>query len=576
MWKSLFLSLSSLLILLPAVAQRRDYEPFFEIDDCPFPLPGGETEGETIVCGYLIVPEIRGQADSEVVALATAILHSTGMNPAPDPLVYLAGGPGGSALLEVELWVRSPFRARRDIILIDQRGTGYSFPTLDCHEVYGSSEDPERICYERLARAGIDLSAYHSAASAADIADLRWALQQEAINLYGVSYGTRLALTILRDYPDGIRSVILDSVYPPHINGLEEQTLHGANAILRLFDVCAADPVCAEAYGDLEATFYRVIDELNDESFPTSDPETGAVTDADGRYVVNRLFETLYSTEAIATLPYAVYLMGAGDYGFGLEVLAGTYTLDDLRTLAAGDELPEPDLPELPEDAPDGDSEGMYLSVECYEEVPFNSLEAAGALAADLPPQLAAVFLADVEQQMTACSLWDNGRAGALENAPVVSDVPVLVLAGGFDPITPPVWGQAAAEYLSRSFYVELPYAGHTVLDAGECPASIALAFLDDPLAAPDANCAEAMRLEFFVPEACIITPLATAEVYAGPDMDAVITGLIEPHQTYRADAYASDGDYHWLRIAAADNRWVREDVVDFPTDCFMLPMIEE
>ena len=122
-------------------AQANDL-PRFEADQCPFTLPAGEVEDETLYCGYLVVPETRAQPNSPEVSLAIAVLVSPNPDAAADPLVYLAGGPGASALLEVGEWAQSPFRAQRDIILIDQRGVGYSFPALECED-FADAADPD-------------------------------------------------------------------------------------------------------------------------------------------------------------------------------------------------------------------------------------------------------------------------------------------------------------------------------------------------------------------------------------------------------------------------------------------------
>ena len=142
-----------LLIALVPVHAQGDYEPEYQPDACPMPIPAGETEGDTLDCGYLIVPEDRSDPGGQTIALAVAILHSP--DALPDPLIYLAGGPGGSALTEADAWTNSPFRAERDIILIDQRGTGYSEPTLDCDEyadtyAHRDADIDTRACWTRV------------------------------------------------------------------------------------------------------------------------------------------------------------------------------------------------------------------------------------------------------------------------------------------------------------------------------------------------------------------------------------------------------------------------------------------
>ena len=502
MIKRYFVLIMALILVSPALAQV-DYEPVFEWDDCPFPLPAGEIEEDTIDCGYLTVPENRSNPDTDEIDLAVAILYSTSDDPESDPLIYLAGGPGDSALLDVESWVNSGFRANRDIILFDQRGTGYSYPNLACYETYEDEINGEQDCHDRLLEEGVDLSAYNSAASAADIADLMTVLELDELNLYGVSYGTRLALTILRDQPAGIRSAILDSTYPPHVAGLDDQPENGVNAIQHLFDQCAANADCADAYGDLESTFYDLVDEWNANPATTTDPETDEAYDVLGDDLVDMLFQALYSTDAIPVLPYAIVLLAEGETDYGLELLSGAYTMADVLLMESGGEFPEePPLNYDPDEYefPDEDSSGMYNSVECYEEVPFNTLATAEASVADSPPQLANQMIASVEEQFASCAIWNLERSPALENAPVASDVPTLILAGSFDPITPPSWGQAAANHLSRSTFIEFPHGGHGLIDAGECPVNIMLAFIDEPMTTPDSSCVAGIELEFYVP----------------------------------------------------------------------------
>ena len=168
--------------------------------------------------------------DGAQVEIAFAILYSD-TESAVDPVIYLEGGPGGSALTSVDDWSESSVRENNDLILLDQRGTGYSLPSLNCVEVEeDESDDPlvaEQACFDRFVDEGINLNAYNSVQSASDIADLMALLQDEfeysAFNLLGISYGTRLALTLMRDHPGSIRSVILDSVYPPNRDVYEHQ-----------------------------------------------------------------------------------------------------------------------------------------------------------------------------------------------------------------------------------------------------------------------------------------------------------------------------------------------------------------
>jgi pimeloyl-ACP methyl ester carboxylesterase len=229
--------------LPPAVAATPAWTARFEPASCWFPPREREAE-----CGYLVVPEDRDDPEGRDIRLAVAVFESDSPSPASDPVVYLAGGPGEHALeLLTTVYdeqafdaVFAPFLKDRDLVLFDQRGAGWSEPALECPEIPAmasrlltedltSAEEQARTveaalaCRDRLIEEeGVDLSAYTSADSAADIADLRRALGYEEWNLYGVSYGTRLALTVLRDHPDGVRSVALDSPYPLEVDYYSE------------------------------------------------------------------------------------------------------------------------------------------------------------------------------------------------------------------------------------------------------------------------------------------------------------------------------------------------------------------
>src|SRR5207237_7170740 len=210
------------------------------------------------------------------IRLAVAICKSPRPHPAPDPFVFLQGGPGGAIIDDLGSQITrqkriTDYPADRDLILIDQRGTGLSQPSLACKETttldyrtLGQQLSPQRQadlwvqaaqqCRARLVASGINLNAYTSLADAADVAALRGALGYPALNLYGVSYGTRLALTVMRTHPQGLRSVILDSVDPPDVNAVTGPLASSARAFAVLFQGCAADPACNAAFPHLQQT----------------------------------------------------------------------------------------------------------------------------------------------------------------------------------------------------------------------------------------------------------------------------------------------------------------------------------
>ena len=254
--------------------------PRFISSSCPFPVGFGLAAGKTVRCGYLIVPEDRTKPNGRTIKLAVAIFKSPVQHPAPDPVIYLAGGPGDPALsgLGQALTVtnESDVVGDRDLLLIDQRGTGYSQPSLACpaaaHLIQvppqpvgkelASLDSAYRQCHDRLVHDGIDLSAYNTVENAADVADLRKTLGYRTVNLYGVSYGTRLALTVMRDYPQGIRSVVLDSVVPPrHDYAARLRSIEPA--FTTLFHGCAQAPNCSHEFPHLLQVFDQEVAHLD-------------------------------------------------------------------------------------------------------------------------------------------------------------------------------------------------------------------------------------------------------------------------------------------------------------------------
>jgi pimeloyl-ACP methyl ester carboxylesterase len=472
------------LSLSPALAQD-DAVPRFDVINCPFSPSGVE-----VTCGTLAVPEDRTDPDNDrTITLAAAILHSRSDNPAPDPVVKLIGGPGGITLPYISYQFRPNYVAflrERDFIMLDQRGIGYSEPSLDCPDLLALNYDlanqdltrDERMeasvagmldCRDDLAADGINLNAFTSAQNAADLNDLRIALGYDEWNMFGGSYGTRLALTAMRDTPEGIRSVILDSSYPLQSDLYTDIAANQQRAFDLLFTSCANDDACNAAFPDLEAAFYAMVDDLNAEprfiegfNAQAGLPFSAYVT---GDMVSDAVFGRLYRREEIPGLPLLIARAVAGDE----DALAG-FVPDVL-------------------DGPFGISEGMYWSIQCGEEVAFGDLETTLAASSLLNPALRDEFALGARSTYAICAGWGMRAPDPVENMPVVSDIPALVLSGEFDPITPPEWGRAVAADLSNSFFFEFPTVGHGVIRSDTCARDMALAFLNDPTTEPDSSC---------------------------------------------------------------------------------------
>ena len=422
----------------PAATPTPPSVTHFDESDCPVDVPARLT----VRCGYLTVPENRARPDREI-RLAVAVISSTSDSPAPDPLVYLAGGPGGQALRALSFWavVFDPVLVNRDLILLDQRGVGFSEPLLDCPEVDALRLDADlanapatearaaraaatTACRQRLVGEGVDLSAYNSAASAADLEDLRRALGYETWNLFGLSYGTRLALTIMRDHPQGVRAVVLDSVLPPQINAAEAMPANFARSLDLLFTRCAADARCAEEYPDLEARFYALVARLDAEPLNVQvlnrSTRTSFMKPFNGSDFLSMVFDLFYFADEMPHLPqYIAHLEQ------GRTAEAGQWVTALLAMSSSG-------------------TDGMALSVTCAEEMPFNDPALVAEAGGDLSPTLAQYARSVVEEAQASCALWQVEPAPALENEPVRSDIPALLLVGDYDPVTPPDYARDA------------------------------------------------------------------------------------------------------------------------------------
>jgi pimeloyl-ACP methyl ester carboxylesterase len=454
--------------VIPTVPAQADSAnavvPRFEKSACKFEVPAGRT----VQCGYLIVPEDRSAPGKRTIRLHVGVFKAAGPKAATDPIVFLDGGPGGHSL-EAMTKVRAldffaQITAGRDLILFDQRGTGYSEPALDCPEYLkalfndmdqeaGTRQGGREIsalqaCHDRLVGQGINLGAYTTAANAADVNDLRIALGYAKWNLFGVSYGTRLAQAVMLYYPEGVRSVILDS----SMVGLRGYPIFNPlNAFNTLFDGCSRDAACNKAYPSLRSVAVKLVFDL--ERKPVVVTVTHPITlqrytmRLTGQNLLQGLFQALYSTKRIPLLPKLIFDARDGSYaGLGQVVFTTVYVQEQYISL------------------------GMDLSVRCTEGG-FTGL----------------------------CNRWITNTAKAEDNDRVSSYLPTLILSGQYDPITPPSYSRAVAKTLKQSYYFEFPGIGHGVTFSAQCPVDMTLAFLKNPRQKPDSSCIAKMSEPSFV-----------------------------------------------------------------------------
>ena len=495
----LFLVLALLVVGAPVTAAHAVVgpEPVFEDAPCPVEVP----DGARVECGYVQVPESRDVPQGRQVRLLVAVLRSVAAQPAPDPLVVTSGGPGSSSTGLLSL-AHSVYARNRDVVVVEQRGARWSQPWLPCPEVEQAllaglrTADPveaetdrevaaARACASRLRADGNDLSAYTTADLAEDLVDVRAALGYEQWNLYGLSYSTRLALTVLRDHPDGLRAVLLDSVSPPELAQYDERIAGFDEGFARLVEDCAAQTACGRGYPDLQASLVTATRRLDASPLPIDarSPASGKTVRLllTGDDLMSIVFNALYDPAVARLVPLIVHRIGAGDADAAAPVADAA-----LRQLTRF-------------------SLGMYYSVQCAEQAPLTDTVAAGR-DADAFSGVPDVHLTWLGSDLAVCDAWGVPPDPSAAR-PAVSDVPVLVVAGRYDPVTPPEWGRQVAARLPNAAFVEVPAAGHIPSLQGDCVPGIAAAFLDDPQSTVDSSCvSELPSLDFVLPHEVALT----------------------------------------------------------------------
>lgn len=453
------------------VAAQSNSAALFQSTPCRFAVPNGYR----VDCGDVIVPEDYSVPHGRRVYLHTAIVHSTNRDTVHGPLLILYGGPGAYTLDRIDTTVEhfAPVLASQDLILFDQRGTGYSRPSLNCPEIDNLeveaideqlSEEQAfvrrlaayRQCRDRLERSGVDLNAYSASTLTSDIESLRYALGYQTWNLYGVSYGARQALLVMRDFPDGLHSVILDSVYPVDVDLAAETATMYDYALQQMFSANQ------ELRPQFEQDFYALVDMLDDRPMhiPAIIPQ---------RFILP--YQSFDGTDLIRLMLRIVSLWPQSFThmpGFIDDVSDGNYV--DLMQLAkpsVGDQL---------------FSEGQNLSVICQE---INPATQANAIETDssIESRLAVYARTDVAQRMTLCTLWlRKGWAWQVEE-PVTSSIPTLVLKGQKDALVSAAWSTQATQNLKNEVEISLPEAGHCVVLFSPCARGAIAAFLRNPYA---------------------------------------------------------------------------------------------
>lgn len=431
------------------------------LTDCLLNAPGqGQVKA---LCGRLAVTEDPGSTDPVIskkkIDLNIAVIQAVSRSPAPDPIFLLAGGPGQAATeaFLAELPAMERLRFKRDLVLVDQRGTGASYPlkcsaSLDLGGLSGVVAPLEKQLAEiDRCRTGInaDPRLYTTEIAMHDLDQVRQALGYQTINLLGVSYGTRAALVYLRLFPEHTRSLILDGVVPPDWPLGANAAADSQRALGLIFKRCAADAACQAAFPRLQSEFDRLYQALKKQPIEVTVPQPASGKPTRVQINPNSFGVTVrqmsYSDKLAALLPLSIHRAALGDY----SLLAAQYLL-----VSTG----------LDESI----SMGMYYSVVCAEDAPYLPAQ---------PENGNFYYSFDLDLMRAACKHWMPDPP-SISHAAFNSKTAVFLISGDADPVTPPENGVQVSKLLPNSLNLVLPGLGHNNFYAG-CVPDLLLKFLE-------------------------------------------------------------------------------------------------
>lgn len=458
------------LIVIAALARAQDVtEPRLQLHDDVH-----EASGTPIRQGLFHVYEDREAQSGRVLELDVVVLPALEKPGEPDPVFVFAGGPGQNVAWQAAQWARHWTRQSRDIVLVSQRGTGGN-NRLAC-ELPGSDDDLQgyldpifsvatfRECLEELQQRA-DLRHYSTPEAMDDINDLRKALGYDRINLYGGSYGSRAELVYLRRHPNTVRCAILNSVAPISFKNPLFHARGAQDALDQIFELSDAKPARRAVFGDLRKKLRTVLDRLDREPARATvrHPTTGEPVEV-------RLSREAF-TEALRIIMYSDHSDVAR---LILRAYEGNYDPFAQQGMMRNRALRN------------GLAFGMLLCVTCAEDV-------ARIEPDEIERETRGTFLGDgrVRRQMEVCKFWPKSNLPADYGEPVRVDVPVLLLSGSLDPVTPPKWGEEAASHLSKGTHIVAP-GSHGL--GGPCVDAIMSRFLEHPGQPVDTSCVEDLQ----------------------------------------------------------------------------------
>ena len=472
---------------------NQDFKPVFrQSAETTHKIPNGQE----FTFGYLEVLENRNDPGSRTIQIPVYIFKSRSANPKPDPVIYTVGGPGASTMPSAPYMNYYAYLDDRDFILVEQRGNYYAKPHLGCPEwsqAVHTSNQPDfddanydelfetaaRSCKERLEQNGIDLNGYNTNEIAADINDLVNVLNIEQYNLLTISYSTKIAQVLMRDYPDKIKSVVMDSPLPLEVNYDEESVENLLESVSDLLSDCENDPTCNRAFPNIKNRFFRYLEEKTENPLVVQieNPQNG---EKETFHLKGKDLITVFtsaSTGSVPGVPLEINKLLTNDLSSVKEILLSVF-----------------------EEPGTGAGAGMRLSVWCAEEIPFTSPEKIKQ-ETNKYPQVEGLSPAVFDHDV--CKIWGVKKVSEIENQKVTSTIPVLLISGQYDNETPVKWVKAMAGNFENSFHLIFNGWKHTPTTnwGNQCAMLAANAFFNDPDRKPNPECFDQIERPVFETE---------------------------------------------------------------------------
>lgn len=488
------LILVAILISTSSYAQDNQQQPRPHLINLqPCELPGIKDKAQ---CGSLEVFENRASRKGRQITLRVVVLPATGQTSSADPLFYIPGGPGSSAIEDAPgiATLFAKIRERHDLVFLDQRGTGSSHP-LNC-KLYDENNpqsflgyffplDDVKKCREQL-QTQADLTLYTTPIAMDDLDEVRAALGYDKINIFGGSYGTRASLVYLRQHSEHVRTITLQGVAPTNQFMPYDFAQANERALQGVLAECAADETCNGTFPNLRAETKAVLQRLLpgpvEVEVTINNPRATAEENAGNTAAKVRLSRDLaaeairymlYNPAAASRVPLMLHQAATGNF----IPLAQSALRYRQQLVASG-------------------SNGLYLSITCAEDLPWIKPGEGERLSAN-------TFLGDyrLRQQREACSLWPRARIPSRYSEPIRGSAPVLIFTGEWDPVTPPANGEAAARHLPKSLHIVVPHGGHGFggLEGIECLQSLMSQFVEEATTKNlDTSCVKTIRRKGF------------------------------------------------------------------------------